>query len=67
MKQNDWMYPYDQPIRDLIKQERSKLLKSLVEEVKKIVVGEIGEMPTDFNVGYKTALQDVIKVIKEKV
>ena len=79
MKQDDWMESYDQPIKDLIKQERLKLLKSLVEEVEGMKK-EIRYEELDTGIGidrleydgqekehaFNYALQDVIKVIKSK-
>ena len=80
MKQDDWMESYDQPIKDLIKQERLKLLKSLVEEVEGMKK-EIRYEELDTGIGidrleydgqekehaFNYALQDVIKLLERKV
>jgi hypothetical protein len=52
---------------DLIrKDERSQLLKSLVEEVEGMMGRMRGDTTVEEDVGYENALQDVIKVIKSK-
>jgi hypothetical protein len=66
MKQDDWMESYDQPIKDLIKQERLKLLKSLVEEVEGMMGRMRGDTTVEEDVGYENALQDVIKLLESK-